>query len=130
MLKVRRADASRLAPRARRASAALVGFVLAAVPGIVAAQEAETASDRDRVMLWTAAASIGALVLAAIGYAYRRLRDMDHPTPDEIEMMGDHHDSHDASHAPHGAPGGVPRLADAEHDPVVSASGPHPTSHG
>jgi len=130
MFQDRRSAAQRRSLAARLAGAAFAGFVLAILPGIAAAQEAEGTSDDDRVMLWTAVASIGALVLAAIGYAYRRMRGMDHPTPDELEMMGGHHDGHDESLAEHGAVEAVPPHAEAEHGPVSPTSGSHAASHG
>jgi hypothetical protein len=101
--------------QASHAVAALAGLVLALLPAVAAAQEAESTSDRDRVMWWTVLTAIGALLLAAVGYAYRRMRGMDHPTPDELEMMGGHHGGHDQSAAEHGAHEAVPPHAEAEH---------------
>jgi hypothetical protein len=111
----RRLRTSHVARRTSHVVAALTGLVLAFLPAVAAAQEVGESSDRDRVMWWTALVSIGALVLAAVGYAYRRMRGMDHPTPDELEMMGGHHGGHDESAAEHGAHEAVPPHAEAEH---------------
>lgn len=111
----RRLRASNRARRTSNAVGALVGLVLALLPAIAAAQEAESTTDRDRVMWLTALVAVGTLTLAAIGYAYRRMRGMDHPTPDELEMMGGHHGGHDQSAAEHGAHEAVPPHAEAEH---------------
>jgi hypothetical protein len=107
--------ARRLVFNVRWRTSALVAAMLALLPSVALAQEAETTSDRDRVMLWTAIASIVALILAAIGYAYRRMHGMDHPTPDELEMMGGHHGGHDESHAELHTAEAVPPHAEAEH---------------
>lgn len=48
------------------------------------------------VMLWTGLVVVLSLAACAVGYAYRRMRGMDHPTPDELEMMGGSHDEHAA----------------------------------
>jgi hypothetical protein len=52
-------------------------------------------------MIVTAVVSILALIACAIGYAWRRMEGMDHPTPDELQMMSEHgeHDEHE-EHAP------------------------------
>jgi hypothetical protein len=63
--------------------------LLALVPGVASA-EALPAPDRDGVMLWTAIVVIVALAVCAVGFAYRSMSGMDHPTPDEISMMGSH----------------------------------------
>jgi hypothetical protein len=53
-------------------------------------------TDTGEVILWTVIAVVLSLAACAVGYAYRRMRGMDHPTPDEIEMMsgGHGHDEH------------------------------------
>jgi H+/gluconate symporter-like permease len=101
-------------------AAAIVAAVLALAPSVALAQEAGGTSDRDRVMIWTAVVSIIALVACAIGYAYRRMRGMDHPTPDELEMMG-HDGHHDESAAEAHDDHAVHPHAEAEHDSPVAA---------
>ena len=108
----------------------LLAASLALLPRAAFAQETVTTSDRDRVMLWTAIAVVLSLLACAVGYAYRRMHGMDHPTPDELEMMGGHghgddahgHDGHaegdyasDAQHDGDGADLAVPPHAEAEH---------------
>jgi hypothetical protein len=76
--------------------AALAGAIGALLPGAAFAQESAIAPDRNEVMIVTVVVSILALIACAIGYAWRRMQGMDHPTPDELEMMGSHgHDEHD-----------------------------------
>jgi hypothetical protein len=67
-----------------RLVAALAGLVAALTPAAAFAADGTT---RDRVMIWTTVVVLLTLFLCAVGYGYRRLRGMDHPTPDEIEMM-------------------------------------------
>lgn len=76
--------------RAFRWTVALLGAALALAPGAALAQEAGGSPDRNVIMIWTAIVSVLALVACAIGYAWRRMEGMDHPTPDELEMMGGH----------------------------------------
>lgn len=76
----------------------LAGAALALLPGVGFAQEAASSPDRSWVMIWTAVIAVLALAACAIGYAWRRMQGMDHPTPDELEMMGDGH-GEDAEHA-------------------------------
>ena len=64
-------------------------------------------SNTGEVMLWTALVVVLSLAACAVGYAYRRMSGMDHPTPDELEMMGGGHghDEHaEAGHDAHAAP--------------------------
>jgi hypothetical protein len=95
---------------------ALVAAPLALLPGVAFAQEATGTSDRDRVMIWTAVAAALALIAAAIGYAWRRMQGMDHPTPDELEMMGDGH-VHGGEHDDLAA---VHPHAESEHSPAAA----------
>ena len=97
-----------------RAWAALAAASAALLP---ASAYAASASERRTVMLGTTVAIVIALALCAVGYAYRRVRGMDHPTPDELQMMGG--DGH--GEAVHGH-------AEAEHGTVGERgmeSGPH-----
>jgi deferrochelatase/peroxidase EfeB len=105
-------QSSALSPHHFFAGLVALGFALA--PAAALAQEAGGTSDRDRVMIWTAVVSVIALVACAIGYAYRRMRGMDHPTPDELEMMG-HDGHHDQSAAEGHADQAVHPHAEAEH---------------
>jgi hypothetical protein len=97
--------------------AVVLGIWLALLPGVASAQQVST-PDRDRVMIWTAVAAVLALIACAIGYAWRRMEGMDHPTPDELEMMGDDH-AHGGGE--HGADLAVHPHAEAEH----AAAGRH-----
>ncbi|MGH2587391.1 MAG: hypothetical protein ACRDJE_20945 [Dehalococcoidia bacterium] len=83
-------------------TAAVLAVCAALLPGVAAAQEV-TSSDQDEVMIWTAVVSVLALLACAVGYAYRRMRGMDHPTPDELQMMEDHGPSGHGEH--HGETG-------------------------
>jgi hypothetical protein len=88
--------------RAFRRLAVLAGAAIALLPGAALAQDPSSISpDRNGVMIVTAVVSILALIACAIGYAWRRMEGMDHPTPDELQMMSEHgeHDEHD-EHAP------------------------------
>jgi hypothetical protein len=78
-----------------RLAAALAGLAAALAP---AAAFAADGSDRNRVMIWTTVVVLITLFLAAVGYGYRRLRGMDHPTPDEIEMMSSAQHGHGEHH--------------------------------
>lgn len=109
-----RPQAPRAARRALRRVATLAGATAALLPGAAFAQESPLAPDRDQVMIWTTIACILALVACAIGYAWRRMQGMDHPTPDELEMMGGHgHDEHDEHAADHPHP-------EADHTPAAA----------
>ena len=91
----------------------MAAVLLALLPGTALAQEVG-GDDRDRVMLWTLVAVVLSLVAASVGYAYRRTRGMDHPTPDELEMMNAEHGSHgEHGETPHGE--AVHAHAEAEH---------------
>jgi hypothetical protein len=81
-----------------RLAAALAGLVAALAP---VAAFADDGSTRDRVMIWTTVVVLLTLFLCGVGYAYRRLRGMDHPTTDEIEMMS----SAEHPHGEHAAAG-------------------------
>lgn len=85
-----------------------VGVLLALLPGATSAQPLG-GSERDEVLWGTTAAVLVALLLCAVGYAYRRSQGMDHPTPDELEMAGHGHghddDDHDAADAHTGGRG-------------------------
>ena len=87
-----------------RSVGALAAVLLALLPGAAFAQEAWT-EDRNEVILLTSVIVVLSLALCAVGYLYRRARGMDHPTPDEIEMMGGHghggDDHHDLAVPPH-----------------------------
>jgi hypothetical protein len=103
--------------------------LLALLPAAAFAQDAGGADDRDYVMIVTGAVIVLSLLACAVGYLYRRERGMDHPTPDEIEMMGGHgHGHQDEGHGT-----AVPAHAEAEHAvPAGSAPGVHAeggTSH-
>lgn len=60
------------------------------------------------VMIWTSVAVILTLAACTIGYAYRRMRGMDHPTPDELEMMGGGHGADEHGAAGHDVPSASP----------------------
>jgi hypothetical protein len=95
-----RSETPRGARRAWRRFAVLSSVIVALLPGAALAQESAISPDRTEVMIVTAVVSILALIACAIGYAWRRMQGMDHPTPDELEMMGSHgHDEHD-EHTP------------------------------
>jgi len=96
-----------------------VGYAVTAalLPAGASAQELGDLH-RNGVMIWTAVVCGLALVACAIGYGYRRMNGMDHPTPDEIEMMGGHGHG-DGDHD--GQPEAVHPHADAEHTPVATA---------
>ncbi|MGD9894794.1 MAG: hypothetical protein AB7R89_33540 [Dehalococcoidia bacterium] len=90
--------------RPLRRIAVLTSAIVALLPGAAFAQESAISPDSDQVMIVTAVVSVLALIACAIGYAWRRMQGMDHPTPDELEMMGSHgHDEHEehASAAAH-----------------------------
>jgi hypothetical protein len=96
-----------------RLTAALAGLLAALLP---ASAFAATSPDSDRVIIWTTTVVLISLFLCAVGYGYRRMRGMDHPTPDELEMAGGHgHDEHDDAVHPH---------PEAEHA-VPGAAGHH-----
>lgn len=104
---------------------ALSALLLALLPGAALAQEVGASSDRNGVILLTSLVVVGSLLLCAVGYLYRRARGMDHPTPDEIEMMGGHGHG-DEDHAADSL--AVPAHPEAEHGtpaPAVSGTGGH-----
>ncbi len=96
---------------------------LALLPCVASAQETAATSDRNRVMLWTAIAVALSLIVCAVGYAYRRMHGMDHPTPDELEMMGGHGHG-DGAHGDDGHTD-VEYASDAQHDREDLAVPPH-----
>jgi ABC-type nickel/cobalt efflux system permease component RcnA len=113
-MKAFRSQTPHAAPRSLRRIAALAGVTIALLPGAALAQDSAISPDSDRVMIWTAIVSILALIACAIGYAWRRMQGMDHPTPDELEMMGAHgHDEHDEHEA-------VPTHPESEHTPAAA----------
>ena len=90
--------------RASRRIIALAGAAVALLPGAALAQEPSSISpDRVEVMVVTAVVASLALIACAIGYAWRRMQGMDHPTPDELQMMSEHgeHDEHAPAAAHH-----------------------------
>jgi hypothetical protein len=114
MSNVVRPRSPRAARRSLRRAAALAGATAALLPGAALAQESAFSPDRDGVMIWTTIACVLALAACAIGYAWRRMQGMDHPTPDELEMMGGHgHDDQDEHAAVHPHP-------EAEHTPAAA----------
>jgi hypothetical protein len=95
--------------------AAAAATVAALIPSIASAQ-ALPEPQRYEVMIWTATIAVLALSACAVGFAYRRMRGMDHPTPDEIELMGGHGHSDD-----HGeGDGEAPSHAEVEHAPTAA----------
>jgi len=101
-------------PRFRAWPAAILAAIAVALAPVSAL--AADGADRDTAMIWTTAVVVLSLFACAVGYAYRRMRGMDHPTPDELEMAGGHgHDDHDEALHPHAA---------AEHA-VPGAAGQH-----
>lgn len=84
--------------RFRLSPTLLLLAVLASLAPRGAFAQTGQSSDRDGVMIWTSVVVVGALLLTSVGYLYRRMRGMDHPTPDEIEMAdGGHGHADDAS---------------------------------
>lgn len=82
----------------------LAGATIAMLPGVALAQDPSSISpDRNGVMIVTAVVASLALIACAIGYAWRRMQGMDHPTPDELQMMSEHgeHDEHAPAAAHH-----------------------------
>ena len=115
------------APRGARlrGAAVVVAAILAAIPSTALAANG---SDRQTVMIWTTVAIVVTLLLATIGYAYRRVRGMDHPTPDELQMMGG--DGHgDDAHADAGHGEAVPPHPEAERGPADAGATGAP-AHG
>ena len=82
--------------RVRRVTAALAGAAVALMPALAAAQEQSRAlsatDDVGRVVLFTVLGFVGMLLVATVGYLYRRERDLgwDFQKPD----AGDHDDTH------------------------------------
>jgi hypothetical protein len=99
MSNVVRSQSPRGERRVMRRLAGLAGATVAMLPGAALAQEPSSISpDRTAVMVVTAVVATLALIVCAIGYAWRRMQGMDHPTPDELEMMSEHGEH--GEHAP------------------------------